>query len=227
MLHPEVHPLGSVIVMRHLILSHLLHLTLHDVLDILISLLLVGVWLVLILSLDLVSALDSVELAHWRLVDAILWWLLSIASALGELNDLILILNALSVPQRLRRRILILLLDYLHARAVMACTCRDTRWLRLDIFVLAVDRQRLLVTSETLARLFHPLVVIVVEFLHLCEGHAADIISQVWDRAFIVFLDHCLYWNFLILFWQKTLVVRGVVTLFSEEWIRYYLVWWN
>ena len=43
MLHPEVHPLGSVIVMRHLILSHLLHLTLHDVLDILISLLLVGV----------------------------------------------------------------------------------------------------------------------------------------------------------------------------------------
>ena len=43
MLHPEVHPLGSIVVMWHLILSYLLHLTLHVVLDILISLLLVEV----------------------------------------------------------------------------------------------------------------------------------------------------------------------------------------
>ena len=64
MLHPKVHPLGSVIVMRHLVLSDLLHLTLYVVLNILISLLLVEVGLVLILSLDLVSVLDSAKLEN-------------------------------------------------------------------------------------------------------------------------------------------------------------------
>ena len=33
-------------------------------------------------------------------------------------------------------------------------------------------------SGETLARLVLPLVAVVVKLLHLCEGHAADVISQ-------------------------------------------------